>query len=526
MKFIRNFLIILLLLFLGFYNRFQFLKAEDFGILNLNVRGAFSDLTASTSGELLAGNIVTGRFHTDFPNLGIVSVRFFNNNRDSDDVLLFRLKEEGENGWYYEARYKTDQFQPHKLFPFGFPVIRDSAGKKYIFEIESLYGEINKGILIDYQKPVFIAKSQFTRQGLLDNPNLLRYFLPNKLINIIWSSDAGIYSFLLFMPLLLYFVYLLLSRFSYQLLSSLVFGLVIYDIFYLKEYYLMYYISVFLLWILTKNRYNLVPGISILLAIGGLALVPVLHITNGDQYLEKVALWSNIFILSAVFQHLFQLILRPKLLLSLYSFVRRFPVLEYYGRLVPYKKIQLLSGTFFLCSASILFILTLRNIISKMTIFKDFYPESYLLKYTGNLLAPILIIFVCLVAIFHFSRKLVKKAFSTIFILSLSFFLISGRIVSHSISFENTSRIISVNPSEVKEAWTDIVLEGKNFRDVPFVGKILIDGVEQGEYIVYWSDEKIIFRTSPELTKTGWIQVVPQDRPPSNKVPFTYTYMK
>ena len=112
---------------------FNFLVEGEYGFTNLDVRGSQINTTTSLSGELLMGDIVKGSFHSLYDNLGIVSVRFYNQDRDSKDTLIFRLKEEGNQDWYYQAEYKTDQFLPHKLFPFGFPIINNSTNKNYLF---------------------------------------------------------------------------------------------------------------------------------------------------------------------------------------------------------------------------------------------------------------------------------------------------------------------------------------------------------------------------------------------------------
>jgi len=91
-------------------------------------------------------------------------------------------------------------------------------------------------------------------------------------------------------------------------------------------------------------------------------------------------------------------------------------------------------------------------------------------------------------------------------------------------AFKDLPRIFSINPVTVTEAWTDVVIMGKNFRDIPFQGKVFIDGVEQGEYLVSWSDSKIIFRTNPKITKSGKLKVSPVDRPFTNELQFNYNY--
>ena len=146
---VQYILLPILLVAYALWNLYFHLHSTTFGLLTLDVQGEFTNYDSTKFEELHRGDIISGNFHSLYNNLGLVSVRFFNNNRDSDDTLLFRIKELGHEGWYYEAKYKTDQFQPHELFPFGFPPITDSDNKYYVFEIESLRGATGSGILID-----------------------------------------------------------------------------------------------------------------------------------------------------------------------------------------------------------------------------------------------------------------------------------------------------------------------------------------------------------------------------------------
>jgi hypothetical protein len=90
--------------------------------------------------RILKGDIYRQTFVSQSDDLGIVAVRFSNNNRINDDYLIFRIKEENQPEWYYENKYKVDQFQDGQFFTFGFPVITNAYGKTFVFEIESIEG--------------------------------------------------------------------------------------------------------------------------------------------------------------------------------------------------------------------------------------------------------------------------------------------------------------------------------------------------------------------------------------------------
>jgi len=49
--------------------------------------------------------------------------------------IVFRIKEKGSNDWFYENTYYFDEPAPAHLYPFGFPMIKDSKDKTYIIEL-------------------------------------------------------------------------------------------------------------------------------------------------------------------------------------------------------------------------------------------------------------------------------------------------------------------------------------------------------------------------------------------------------
>lgn len=566
----------LILFIIGGYSLLNYLKAGEFGATNLDVR-TLDQMVASVSGELLKGDQVTGTFHSAYTNLGIISLRFYNQDRDSKDVLVFRLREEGQSKWYYEAKYETDQFLPHKHFPFGFPVIKNSDGKNYQFQIESLKGATDSGILVDYPTPpVFTAKSFYPKAELLSDRGLFTYFLTNKLSNIFGDPEIRLNAFLFFLPLLLYLVFFFTKGLSYQFLTLLALSLSLYDLFWLTKSYDFLFISLLFFWALIVRRFRFESRVAAVFALSFLAMTPIMLIFGQDAFAEKTAVWAYLFLCITVVQLVYETKYKPVGLFNLDVFIRQFPQFkvsrDYWVRDLPaYAKSfrdfylntlnqlslgayirnhpeqekdiifwlktipRLVKKTFLFCVVSILVILfailvfylfilspalAIYRVIPK---FVAFYPDTYSQRYFLTLLIPELILLIFSFVLF---KKLAKKAIYAFLLAALSFNLLSGKIVSKSIEFETLPKILSVSPSVTSEAWTDVVIYGKNFRNLPFVGKLYIGDIEQGEYKIFWSDEKIIFRTSPDLTTSGQIKVVPMDRGSSNIVQFKYLYPK
>ncbi len=112
--------------------------------------------------------------------LGIVAVRFQAQDGDSDDELIFRIQEQGQEGWYWEHIYAVDQFKNDELFPFGFPPLPDSKGKRYQVQLEWMQGMSEDAGALSAVEPVLVTKHKFDLHTLLADRNLLRYFFTAK----------------------------------------------------------------------------------------------------------------------------------------------------------------------------------------------------------------------------------------------------------------------------------------------------------------------------------------------------------
>lgn len=177
--------------------------SEKFSILSFFYnKNNFSTFQTS---ELLKGQKITGNFKAKENSLGIVAVRFNTHTRINEDSVIFRIKQKGESFWYYKNSYKVDQFQPNSFFTFGFPVINNSKGKTYEFEIESVHGKSGNAIALSVIEPSFMAKHQF-----FDEKYTARYVI-KKIINSFSNTDFIFHSIFYFLPLVFYILFVLLN---------------------------------------------------------------------------------------------------------------------------------------------------------------------------------------------------------------------------------------------------------------------------------------------------------------------------
>lgn len=518
-KNIQIILISIVLFGLGLFRLYNHLQENGFGLFYLLTNGKEDNLVFTKQDELIKGDTIIGKFFSPQPNLGTVSVRFSNHNRDSHDTLNFRLKEIGSNTWFYSANYNTDQFRAGHLFPFGFPPIKDSANKTYVFELESVRGATGSGIYLDRREPSFTIVSFFDRQELFQNPKTTVSFLISKLMNIFATRDEIYLGVVYFLPLILYLLYLLSYFTSFQFLPSIILICIGFDIFFLKESHDSYFISVGLLWLLTVLRFKFDSSLTGLVSMILLIFTPFLGLAGLTGWAEKTATWSFLFLSFAIFQQVYEAkhVTRPyfslaKFISNLGDFSVSTPIIKK----VFYLLLLLASGYFSL------------NIISKIkhgfALFAEFFPEfrlhpmAIVYGLITGLLIIVVVLFVCKYRKLFFDHKL-------LFVLLL--FILSqliGLVTAGMTTFEHQPKIFTISPGSTQEAWTDITVTGRNFQDLPFVGKIYLNEVEQGEYMVSWSDRRVVFRTSPRLSKSGTLCLQTMSKGRTNCQKFEYLF--
>lgn len=277
------------------------------------------ELISTRSGELIKGDIIRGKIESQFPNLGQITVRFNNNFHDSEDVVLFRIGEEGSRGWYYQVKIKTDQFQPHALFPFGFPQIKDSAGKTYIFEIESLNGEQGRGISLDTQQPRFTAKAIYTKSELISDKQLALYFIFHKILSLVNYPSAVLFSFypFVFFLFLYYFPdrkiqyfsistgrFITIPHIKHFIFSILIILMILLNIFVSEKIEDVNIIFVLATYLIYSYKYKFESRIALSLVVCLLILALPLLIIGQQVFANSSAVWAYVFLWVTVIQQI------------------------------------------------------------------------------------------------------------------------------------------------------------------------------------------------------------------------------
>lgn len=175
---------------ISFLSVLFYLNFRDKSFTKLQKTYSLSTLLTHKSGELMKGDIVTGKFRAVENNLGIIAIRFQTFDRINSDIFIFRIKEQGSSGWYYENEYESSKFGGYPLFPFGFPIIADSKGKDYYFELESLAGKPTEAVAIKTEEPVIVTTHKFTVNQLLSDKKVLFLFASQKAVDVLMNKQA------------------------------------------------------------------------------------------------------------------------------------------------------------------------------------------------------------------------------------------------------------------------------------------------------------------------------------------------
>jgi hypothetical protein len=310
MKIITEKIIPLILLSLSVFLLFSEYEREKVGLFTTIKYFGKSEISGPINKELVAGEKIIGAFVASDNNLGTIAIRFNTYWRINDDWVMFRLRNYESDTWYYQNKYKVDQFQNEKMFPFGFPEIPDSAGEKYVFELESVQGGLNNAVAISSKDPVFQVRYRFPKETLFNFQDMnnatiskiVKYnlftivdYLNQKLaVNFSDMSKASI-TLTYFIPV---FCYLFGYRKKLRKLLTLIIFFTLLDSFLVYEIYDKSTIILFFSWIwyllLAKPKTIYLSEIGILLlALSAMTYyVPELEIIS-----QKIGSWSLIFLI-------------------------------------------------------------------------------------------------------------------------------------------------------------------------------------------------------------------------------------
>jgi hypothetical protein len=186
-------------------------KINNFQDYNSTVIVENHEFNSKKNQELFKGDKVIGEFIAKNDHLGTISIKFNTHNRVNNDYLMFRIKQDGSNHWYYNNRYKVDQFQNDKYFPFGFSQINNSKDKKYQIEIESLGGVKGNSVEILVKDSPFLSKYSFPKTYLQQNKKEIPMFIFGKVKSYFNHIDLKVFLALLIINILSIFLLRLIN---------------------------------------------------------------------------------------------------------------------------------------------------------------------------------------------------------------------------------------------------------------------------------------------------------------------------
>ncbi len=289
--------------------------------------------------ELLQGESMQNTITATDDNMGTIDVRFFNFNRISDDAVVFRIKEIHAKNWYYQNTYTVNQFLPNEFFTFGFPVIKNSKGKTYLFTIQSKAGKHKNAITISNISPQ-IMSIYSVEKSKLKNPAYLGYFLIRKASQI-FSNDKIFQSSLLFLvPFIIYILFILvflrqnllkalwnkmmhsslykrlivirhrnkiLRQYSFfQIFFTLFLVFLLLDVFSLQLNHLLFILFFYLVWFVIIRCGQLDSSVSFSFAFACLLLHIIFLVGKNEQIANNFSLWFDVFFITGISQVIFQ----------------------------------------------------------------------------------------------------------------------------------------------------------------------------------------------------------------------------
>ena len=206
--------------------------------------------------------------------LGVVWIRFNTFGRINSDILTFKIREKGQNNWYYENLYRVDQFQDGKLFPFGFPPREDAL----IIFITPFIDFLLFKIIIKFLKRQLVYSLLFV--------SLVYIFLFDK----IFPGDESV--------------------------SNPAGALIL-----------------VVLFILIFQKFRIEARIYIFFSIIYLTLIPlILLILNRPDFAEKSALLAYLFLILGVIFIFIEIVKKPKNLVDIKSFLESMLKLKYLNK--------------------------------------------------------------------------------------------------------------------------------------------------------------------------------------------------
>lgn len=326
---IITFLIIPLVL-IGVWVTLSILFTSEFSLSSLTYPHSSSDVLQTPEGKLLKGKKITGEFTAKDNNIGIIILRFKSFVRydyAGEDVLVFKIKEKGQKDWSFISVYKAGILENKLNFPFGFPIISNSQGKMYEFEIESQNGNEKNAIELNTNTPTFSTVYLYPKEEITASKKRMLAFGLKKTYTSFTNPDFLLQSSIFLIPLALYCVFMV-YRSKYKapekFVAISVLTLIFLDIFFIKETYTGMWIIFFISWIVASRMCKLSSSVTFALGIGCIFFWIVLLAFDMPEIEKKINLWAYTFLAIGVVQAALEEKNTKKKYITLKEFVKNF----------------------------------------------------------------------------------------------------------------------------------------------------------------------------------------------------------
>jgi hypothetical protein len=303
-KFIKFVLIPSLLLVFWIMASLVFSSKVNFSVLLYPYSKNNIQITSNRNGN---GSVLTGKFNANDKNLGLIMFRFYPNSPRVGDMISFKIKQEGDLNWYHTNSYRSDLLSSGQLLPLGFPIITNSNGKSYQFEISSSSNRVtldNSG---------FSAGYEFSKGELISNKKEGIGFLVKKTFTSFTNIDFLLSSLIYLMPLVFYLAICFLPskiknrlniKFDVKKLENTYVGvfllLIFLDIFIIKEFYLLLLIVSILVWLYASWKMKLGSVANFLLAFILILIWVIIIMFRIDTSQAKLGIWTYTFLVIGV----------------------------------------------------------------------------------------------------------------------------------------------------------------------------------------------------------------------------------
>lgn len=289
-------------------------------------------------------------------------------------------------------------------------------------------------------------------------------------------------------------------------------GLVLYMLFFSENFFDSVLLLTIIVWMIIGEGESLGSLYSFFISFVIISTGPIFIVSQKEITTEMISLAAFMFMTAGIVQQFAYLGREPK------------------GR-IDFEKLYLktrLKYFFFILSLFFLAFL-LKSLKGELAFYEYFFEDMYLSEFIYRVLWKIILFPVVIIVLFYFK---VFKQFTPNFIRSkferYTLFFSAALIIifiGNKILFLNEREKFSSKPyiTEVVIGAQDVQIFGHNFHDIPFIGKVYLNGVEL--VIKEWKDWRITVKLGENFRQEGKLYVVNQ-YDDYNDIWFTSNYYK